>query len=178
MYDNQVMNQWMLHFVNANVTLLHCIYLMQSLHHTLLDICRYLMMQSYLWQMVRMSVAEEQLLNIPETSIRHGRGQAPRGNAPLPPPPFPPVSHEQLLAIQNDLMRLLMENKVRYGVDHQQPQQKDKEYSYSDLLVTPPLFSKATDPLEVDNWLHNIESKFGLLHCIEYHKTLYATQQL
>jgi hypothetical protein len=51
--------------------------------------------------------------------------------------------------------------------------------SYSDFLVTQPLvFSRAKDPLEADDWLHTTESKFGLLHCIEYHKTLYAAQQL
>jgi hypothetical protein len=35
-----------------------------------------------------------------------------------------------------------------------------------------------TDPLEVDSWLRTIESKFGLLHCTEYQKTLYTMQQL
>jgi hypothetical protein len=46
-------------------------------------------------------------------------------------------------------MWMLMENKARHG---------------------------ATDPLEADNRLHTTESKFGLLHCTEYQKTLYATQ--
>jgi hypothetical protein len=45
--------------------------------------------------------------------------------------------------------------------------------SDSDFLVThPPLFSEATDPLEVDNWLCPTESMFGLLHYTEYQKTL------
>jgi hypothetical protein len=35
-----------------------------------------------------------------------------------------------------------------------------------------------TDPLEVDSWLHIIESKFRLLHYTEFQKTLYSTQQL
>jgi hypothetical protein len=35
-----------------------------------------------------------------------------------------------------------------------------------------------TDPLEADSWLHTTESKFGLLHCTEYQKTLYAASQL
>jgi hypothetical protein len=45
--------------------------------------------------------------NIPEGSVRHGHGQVPHGGAP-PPPPRPPVSLEQLLATQNDLMRRLV----------------------------------------------------------------------
>jgi hypothetical protein len=51
--------------------------------------------------------------------------------------------------------------------------------SYSEFLAThPPLFSGGKDPLEVDDWLLTIESKFSQLHCTEYQKTLYATQQL
>jgi hypothetical protein len=51
--------------------------------------------------------------------------------------------------------------------------------SYSDFLVThPPIFAEATDPMEVDNWLHTTESKFRLLYYTEYQKTLYTAQQL
>jgi hypothetical protein len=45
-------------------------------------------------------------------------------------------------------------------------------------VTHPPLFSRGKDPLEVDDWLRTTESKFSLLHCTEYQKTLYATQQL
>jgi hypothetical protein len=72
-----------------------------------------------------------------------------------------------------------MENEVRDGAVRQQPRQQDKGTSYMDFLGThPPLFSKATDPLDADNWLHTTESKFILLHCTEFQKTLYAAQQL
>jgi hypothetical protein len=51
--------------------------------------------------------------------------------------------------------------------------------SYSDILATyPSVFSGAKDPLDGDVWLRTSESKFSLLHCIEYQKTLYAAQQL
>jgi hypothetical protein len=51
--------------------------------------------------------------------------------------------------------------------------------SYSEFLVThPPLFSGGKDPLEADDWLRTTESKFSLLHCTEYQKTLYIAQQL
>jgi hypothetical protein len=70
-----------------------------------------------------------------------------------------------------------MENEVRDGADRQQPRQQDKDTSYMDFLGThPPLFSKATDPLDADNWLYTTESKFILLHCTEFQKTLYAAQ--
>jgi hypothetical protein len=40
----------------------------------------------------------------------------------------------------------------------------------------PLTFTEVLDPLEVDNWLHITESKFWLLHCIEFQKTLYMAQ--
>jgi hypothetical protein len=49
--------------------------------------------------------------------------------------------------------------------------------SYSDCLVTYLLlFYGAKDPPEVHDWLYSTESKFGLLHCTVYQKTLYAAQ--
>jgi hypothetical protein len=65
-------------------------------------------------------------------------------------PPLP-VSIEQLLATQNELMRVLMENLVHRGVcqPHHQPVM---DSSYTDFLVMHPLlFIKASDPLEADN---------------------------
>jgi hypothetical protein len=39
---------------------------------------------------------------------------AARGTPPPPPPPLSPVSLEQLLATQNELMRVLMENLMQH----------------------------------------------------------------
>jgi hypothetical protein len=151
---------------------------MQGFHHILLDIYKYLMMQSSIWQMVRTMTSEELSLDIPEGSAGRGRGQVPRGGAP-PPPPRPPVSLEQPLATHNDLMRRLIENDERRRAECQQPRHQERDSSYSYFLAThPPVFADAIDPLEADSWLHNTESKFGLLHYTEYQKTLYATQQL
>jgi succinate dehydrogenase hydrophobic anchor subunit len=38
--------KWMLPFINAIATLLHCVYHMQSLRYILLDMCKYLIMPS------------------------------------------------------------------------------------------------------------------------------------
>jgi hypothetical protein len=163
------------------LSFIHCIYLMHSLHHILLDHCNYLMMQSCLWQMVHMRAADDDMLDIPEGSTPrgHGRGQPPHGNAP-PPPPCPQVSLEQLLTTQNELMTLLIQNEACRGVEClQHPRHQDMNTSYSEFLVThPPLFSGRKDPLEVDDWLRTTESKFSLFHCTKYQKTLYAAQQL
>jgi hypothetical protein len=151
------------------------VYLMQGFHHILLDIYKYLMMQSSIWQMVHTRIVEELNLDRPEGSTRRGHGQIPRGDAPPP----PPVSLEQLLATQNDLMRRLVENDERHGAERQQPRHQERDSSYSDFLAThSSVFADATDPLEADSWLRTTESKFGLLHYTEYQKNLYAAHQL
>jgi hypothetical protein len=109
------------------------------------------MLQSSIWQMVRTRTSEDSILDIPEGSIGRGRGQVPRGGAP-PPPPRPPVSLEQLLATQNDLMRRLVQNDGRRGAERQQPRHQERDSSYSDFLAThPPVFANATNLLEADS---------------------------
>jgi hypothetical protein len=72
-----------------------------------------------------------------------------------------------------------MENDEHCRAERQQPRHQERDSSYSDFLPThPPVFTDVTDPLEVDSWLYTIESRFLLLHCTEYQKTLYAVQQL
>jgi hypothetical protein len=144
---------------------------MQSFHHILLDVCKYIMMQSSIWQMVHTRTSEDSILDIPEGSVGRGHGHVPHDSAP----PRPPVSLEQLLATQNDLMRRLVENDERHGAECQQPRHQERDSLYSNFLAThPPIFADATDPLEADSWLHTMESKFVLLHCTEYQKTLYV----
>jgi hypothetical protein len=77
-------------------------------------------------------------------------------------------------------MTLLIQNEACRGAERlQHPRYQDMNTSYSEFLAThPPLFSGGKDPLEVDDWLHTTESKFSLLHCTEYQKSLYAAQQL
>jgi hypothetical protein len=73
---------------------------------------------------------------------------------------------------------MLMENLVQREV-HPSHRQPGVETSYTDFLAThPPTFAEAVDPLEADNWLHIIESKFELLHCSEIQKTMFVAQQL
>jgi hypothetical protein len=51
--------------------------------------------------------------------------------------------------------------------------------TYGDFTAThPPLFIEAGEHLEADHWLQVIESRFGLLHCIEVQTTLFTAQQL
>jgi hypothetical protein len=146
-----LMNKWIFIFCKYNCHSPALCLPMQSLHHILLDICKYLMMQSSIWQMVHTRTSKDPILDIPEGSVGCGCGQVPRGGAP-PPPPRPPISLEQLLATQNDLMKRLVENDEHRGAEHQQPRHHERDSSYSNFLTThPPVFACATDPLEADS---------------------------
>jgi hypothetical protein len=70
-------------------------------------------------------------------------------------------------------MRRLVENNERRGAKRQQPQHQERDSSYSDFLATHLLvFADVIDPLEANSWLRTTESKFRLLHYIEYQKTM------
>jgi hypothetical protein len=77
-------------------------------------------------------------------------------------------------------MTLVIQNELRRGVERPQHHRyQDMNTSYSEFLMTHlPLFSGGggRDQLEADDWLRTTESKFSLLYCIEYQKTLYAAQ--
>jgi hypothetical protein len=134
------MNKWIFTFCIYNCFPFHCVYIMQCFHHILLDICKYLMMQSRIWQMVHTRTSKDPILDIPERSIRCGCGQVPHGGAP-PPPPCLPVSLEQLLAMQNDLMMRLVEN---WGNRPQfQPRQFQQQQHFNHA-PTPPLQQATT----------------------------------
>jgi hypothetical protein len=130
---------------------------------------------------VRTRATEDVALDIPEGSVGRGRGhgQVPHAN-PLPPPPRAPASIEDMLATQNELKRVLMRNEANHGEQClQHHRQQDMNMSVSDFLAThPPVFSRARDLLDADDWLRTTESKFKVLQCTEYQKTLYTAQQL
>ncbi|GJN20511.1 hypothetical protein PR202_gb07900 [Eleusine coracana subsp. coracana] len=69
----------------------------------------------------------------------------------------------------------IMSHLAGRGGNNNQPRQS----TYSDFLGThPPTFERAKEPLDADHWLHQTESKFGLLECTERQKVLFAAQQL
>jgi hypothetical protein len=50
---------------------------------------------------------------------------------------------------------------------------------YMEFSETPlPIFVKAEEPLEADEWVRVMEQKFGLIRCMETQKPLFAAKQL
>jgi hypothetical protein len=98
-----------------------------------------------------------------------------RDNAPNP-PPFPPTLAKAIAALVNATTLLAQnqnENQGRRGRNN------GGETTYVDFTDTrPPVFSKADEPLEANDWLRTMEQKFDLLQCTEYQKPVFAAQQL
>jgi hypothetical protein len=126
--------------------------------------------------MVRTRSGKDEYAEVPESS-NHRRG-AFRPLEPQPTPPTPPTSLKQLFAPLNAIMQRLTTIDERQAGQSQQHQQL-QESSYFDFLATqPPEFAEMMYPFEVNHWLRMTKSKFRLLRCSEFQKTLFAAQQL
>jgi hypothetical protein len=119
-----------------------------------------------------------------KTRARDGAGTS-RGRESTPnPPPVPPTLADAIAALVNATADNTCFLREMAGQQFQQPggrgyQQGPRETTYLDFSETrPPLFVKAEDPLEADEWIRVIEQKFGLLRCSKTQKPLFAAQQL
>ena len=63
-------------------------------------------------------------------------------------------------------------------VQNQQNQQVGGAPRGEFLKGRSPMFSHATDPLEVDDWLHAVEKQLNIAQCDDQQKVLYASEQL
>jgi hypothetical protein len=119
-----------------------------------------------------------------KTRAQDGAGTS-RGREATPNPPLvPPTLAEAIAALvdatadNTHFLREMAGQQIQQQGRQAYPQ-GPHETSYLDFSETcPPLFVKAEDPLEADEWIHVIEQKFGLLQCTETQKPLFATQQL
>jgi hypothetical protein len=86
------------------------------------------------------------------------------------PPPLPSLAQAIASILesrdeQTELLRQLVANSTRGGNG---ARNAPAPTTYSDFVATHPLlFTEAGEPHEADHWLRVVESKFGLLSCIE-----------
>ena len=99
---------------------------------------------------------------------------------PPPPPPPPPTPTELLAALVegqrmlNEAMQTMAQHN-RGGRHVRQGGEANQYSSFKDFQDTkPPLFKKAVEPLEADEWLNTLEQKFWLLRVTEELKAEYA----
>jgi hypothetical protein len=125
------------------------------------------------------------LPQMPSRTRAHDGAGTSRDREDTPNPPrVPPTLAEAIAALVNataDNTRFLREMAGNQFQQHGEraPPQGPRETSYLEFSETrPPLFVKAEDPLEADEWIRVIEQKFGLIRCTETQKPLFAAQQL
>ena len=97
------------------------------------------------------------------------------------PPPMPPTMADAIAALVNAtaenarLLRELAQNQQAPYPNHGRRNNGNDESTYVDFTDTcPPVFSKAEEPLEADDWLRTIEQKFELIHCTKIQKPRFA----
>src|SRR6266540_2781158 len=84
----------------------------------------------------------------------------------------------EIVAQQAQLINLLAQVQLNNQQGHG-PRVHNRESSYADFESTrPPIFTTAADPLEADNWIRTMESKFSLIRCSDQQKAQYAAQML
>jgi len=77
------------------------------------------------------------------------------------------------------LLRELAQRQPNPPPNFRAQNNQEGETCYVDFTETrPPVFTKADEPLEVDDWLRTMEHKFSLIRCSETQKTLFTAQQL
>jgi hypothetical protein len=116
-------------------------------------------------------------------NTRNGRAEAKTSQANGN-PPLPLTLAQAITSIlesrdkQTELLRQVVAISTRGG-NGARNAPAPTPTTYSDFIATHlPLFTKVGEPHEADQWLHTIESKFGLLRCMEVQMTLFAMQQL
>jgi hypothetical protein len=118
------------------------------------------------------------------TRAHDGVGTSRGGEDTPNPPPVPPTLTEAIAALVNattDNTRFLREMAGNQFQQHggRAPPQGPRDTTYLEFSETrPPLFVKAEEPLEADEWVRVMEQKFGLIRCTETQKPLFAAQQL
>jgi hypothetical protein len=122
---------------------------------------------------------------MPSRTHTHDGAGTSRGWEDTPnPSQVPPTLAEAIAALVNataDNTRFLREMAGNQFQQHggRAPPQGPRETTYLEFSETrPPLFIKAEEPIEADEWVRVMEQKFGLIRCTETQKPLFAAQQL
>jgi hypothetical protein len=120
---------------------------------------------------------------MPSRTRAHDGAGTYRGQDDTPnPPPVPPTLAEAIAALvtataDNTCFLCEMAGQQLQQQGRRAYPQGPRKTSHLDFLETcPPLFIKAEDPLEADEWIRVIEQKFGLIRCTETQKPLFAAQ--
>jgi hypothetical protein len=125
------------------------------------------------------------LPQMPSRTRAHDGAGTSRGGEDTPnPPPVPPTRVEAIAVLVNATADNTCFLREMAGNQFQQhggrgPSQGPQDTTYLEFFETcPPLFVKAKELLEADEWVRVMEQKFRLIRCTEIQKPLFAAQQL
>jgi hypothetical protein len=83
-----------------------------------------------------------------------------------------------MLQLNTRLLREMAGNQI-HPQGGQGQNQTPRDTTYMEFSETrPPVFVKADEPLEVNEWIHVMEQIFVLIQCTKTQKPLFAAQQL
>jgi hypothetical protein len=136
----------------------------------------------YVWHVIIQDVFLPQM---PSRTRAHDGAGTSRGGEETPNlPHVPPTLAEAITALVNattDNTRFLSEmagNQFQQHGGRGQPQ-GPRDTTYLEFSETrPPLFVKAEEPLEANEWVLVMEQKFELIRCTETQKPSFVAQQL
>ena len=122
---------------------------------------------------------------MPRINTRTGASTSQDNDEVPNPPPMPPTMADAITALiyataeNARLLREMAQNQQAPHHNHGCRNNGNDESTYIDFTDTrPPVFSKAEEPLEADDWLRTMEQKFELIRCTEIQKPRFAAQQL
>jgi hypothetical protein len=95
--------------------------------------------------------------------------------------PPPPPTLEQVLLMQAQMLHIMQQTmtNMHQGHGHQQAPQPNPRDKLGEFQRTkPPTFSHSVEPMDVDDWLKNIEKKLQVVQCNNREMVLFASHQL
>jgi hypothetical protein len=106
-------------------------------------------------------------------AINNGESNSQEANTPSP----PPLTLEQVLALQAQMLQTMQQTLVNL---HTQPQvpPPPRDWLGDFQRTKPPTFSYVVEAMDADDWLNSVEKKLQVVHCINHEKVLLAFHQL
>jgi hypothetical protein len=93
---------------------------------------------------------------------------------PLPPPP---LTLEQVLAMQAQMFQTMQQTLVNLHAQPQAPPpSRDRLGEFQ--RTKPPIFSYVVEPMDADDWLKFVEKKLQVVQCNNHENVLLASHQL
>jgi hypothetical protein len=109
------------------------------------------------------------------TNNAENNGESNNQEANPPPPPL--LTHEQVLAMQAQMLQTVQQTLVNlYAKPQAPPPPRDRLGDFQ--RTKPPTFSYAVELMDADDWLKSIEKKLQVVQCNNHEKVLLASHQL